>query len=236
LNYLDFYRFIPRVQFGLAPERQKQQPPQLAQVPVIKVRTESMKARLEEMKRLMKQPKEAAYKPTPEPTPTSRLPISTHQHSRRVPRHPAPTPSRVKVIAHELAPPKTAEPEDADLKAAIAASLADMKEQKKRPKSRLPRRARPNIAAGATDQTGHVLSSKGQRCAQGKTPSRRRVQESRPHLPERQTRPPPVPPRRVPDNSSQLSHLLPISSRRGNHRDPRTGEYLSDGAWNSQIF
>ncbi|KAH8910712.1 hypothetical protein BR93DRAFT_285809 [Coniochaeta sp. PMI_546] len=237
LTYQDFYRFIPRTQFGLAPERQKRLPPQHAQVPMKAVRTDSMRVRLEEMKGLMKQTQDTDQKPSSKPSPSSRLPISAGHRSRRVAKPQMPTPRRPMVNGRELAPPKTTEEEDADLQAAIAASLADIAEQKRRPRSRLPRLVRPNMPWMATEHTGYVSSTeRPPHRAQEQTAGSSRVQNSRRHLPDRPTHSPPLVPHWAADNSTQPPQIPRRSSRRGNPRDPTTGEYLSEDAWNSQIF
>ncbi|OIW35332.1 hypothetical protein CONLIGDRAFT_639621 [Coniochaeta ligniaria NRRL 30616] len=246
---MDFYRFMPRVQYGLTPKPQKamtmRPPPLLAEVPIKAARTESMKARLEEMKATMKQTQEAAENRVRKPPPPSRLPIPRGEHSRRVPKHQVPT----------FASPKSAEDEDADLRAAIAASIADVEEQRKRSESRLPtprgehsRRVpkhqvptfaspksaededadlRAAIAASMADVEEQRKRSESRLPRYVPPPERQRrrpqAQVFHPRPMEAPTRPPPAPPR------------VPKRSSRGNPRDPRTGEVLSEDAWNAQI-
>jgi len=170
------------------------------------------------------------------------LPVSRHHQRHQVPHSNAPAPNHAKSCGRKPAPAKAAAAqEEEDLRRAIAASLADRERQeaRHRPHGRANEEARPEIRPPvpggpivkprATEQQRFMAPPVSQRRPQAEHSSRHRVQEPRHRDPERSvyrtrktsTRPAPVPPR--PD-------------LRWNPKDARTGEYLSDEAWDAQIL
>lgn len=183
-----------------------------------------------------------------EGTSTSRPGASAYQKFRQAveDRMPAAGSSAKAWGRKPAATKSTAEQEDEDFKAAMAASLADAeaRDQRRRAQGetfRLPQRpARPDVRPRAAAELPRYMSSTGsQRSARGPQPSAgARAPEPRTRAPERPARgrrpaPPPIRTGYVPDTPPPVP---PRSHLRGHPRDATTGQYLSEDAWNAQVL
>lgn len=140
-----------KAQSGLAAGRRKKEPPLPAKEPTkAKARTKSTTVKMAEVKKAVKQQKETAQKPKPKSPPPSRPPTSsTKQQRRQAPKPQAPASSQAKASVHSPALAKTAaeQEEEEDLRAAIAASIADAKEKEnRRAQEERPPKFRPAVS------------------------------------------------------------------------------------------